>query len=185
MKKIILFVIFALIITGCSEEPMEITPEMTLQYIAERDIETLAGCFEESGVRLSAYLYVTDKDLVFTADEFTSAYESENRHVFGYFDGTGDPIEMTLSEYYERFIYDVDFTAVSKNAMPDENTIYSHGNTINNISEYYEDCVFYEYYLEGTNPDYGGMDWRSLTLVFKETENGLKLVGIIHGEWTI
>jgi hypothetical protein len=33
--------------------------------------------------------------------------------------------------------------------------------------------------------EYGGIDWRSLKLVFTSTEKGNKLVAIIHSEWTI
>ena len=43
-----------------------------------------------------------------------------------------------------------------------------------------------EYHVPGTNPDYGGMDWRSLRLVMEEGDDGKwDLRAVIHDEWTI
>lgn len=42
-----------------------------------------------------------------------------------------------------------------------------------------------EYYLPGENPDYGGLDWQSLRLVFQHKEGAWYLVGVIHDEWTV
>ena len=40
-----------------------------------------------------------------------------------------------------------------------------------------------EYYFSGFDPQYGGMDWRSLRLVFAPHGEGWALVGIVHDEW--
>ena len=42
-----------------------------------------------------------------------------------------------------------------------------------------------EYHFPGFDPQYGGLDWASLRLVFQEFEGRWVLVGIIHDEWTI
>ena len=59
------------------------------------------------------------------------------------------------------------------------------GNTINNIIEVYPEAVVVEYHFEGFDPQYAGMDWRSLRLVFEESGGTWYLVGIVHDEWTI
>ena len=41
--------------------------------------------------------------------------------VWGDFDGTGDPIKMTLNNYMQRFVYDVDFVKPEKRSV---NEIY-------------------------------------------------------------
>jgi hypothetical protein len=41
-----------------------------------------------------------------------------------------------------------------------------------------------EYYFPGFDPQYGGMDWRSLRLVFSDHGGTWYLAGIIHDEWT-
>jgi hypothetical protein len=45
--------------------------------------------------------------------------------------------------------------------------------------------VTIEYYFSGFDPQYGGMDWRSLRLVFIKDSNNWYLAAIVHGEWTI
>jgi hypothetical protein len=42
-----------------------------------------------------------------------------------------------------------------------------------------------EYYFPGFDPQYGGLDWRSIRLVFVQHGMDWYLTAIIHGEWTI
>jgi hypothetical protein len=103
-------------------------------------------------------------------------------YFWGYFDGSGRAIELTFADYFKRFVYDVDFT---RPQVVGSDTVIGRGNTINNIPEFYPEATFVEYHLKGMNPEFGGMDWRSLRLVM-ETHNGdWCLVGIVHDEWTI
>jgi len=45
--------------------------------------------------------------------------------------------------------------------------------------------VIVEYYFPGFDPDFKGMAWRSLRLVFQELQDQWYLTGVIHSEWTI
>ncbi|MFC7680891.1 hypothetical protein [Paenibacillus sp. GCM10028914] len=47
------------------------------------------------------------------------------------------------------------------------------------------EAVIIEYHFDGFNPEYAGMDWKSLRLVFRLEEGSWRLSGIIHDEWTI
>lgn len=137
----------------------------------------------ETGVRLSPYQYVDVKsDQVFTSGEIHSILASSKIYSWGVYDGIGELIELNFIEYYDRFIYDEDFINAS---IIGNNNVVSYGNTINNISEVYDDAYFIEFYFPGFDPQYAGMDWRSLTLVFEKYEESWYLVGIVHGEWTI
>jgi hypothetical protein len=101
---------------------------------------------------------------------------------WGTYDGSGMPIELTFREYYEEFVYDVDF------ARPDVvgfNERVGQGNSIDNIASAYPDGVMVEYHFEGFDPEYAGMDWRSLRLVFEEKDGIWYLVGVVHDQWTI
>ena len=51
--------------------------------------------------------------------------------------------------------------------------------------EYYQSAVVVEFYFPGFDPQYAGMDWRSLRLVFMQQGSDWFLVGIIHDQWTI
>ena len=57
--------------------------------------------------------------------------------------------------------------------------------TLNNVAEVYPEAVTVEYHVEGSAPELGGLDWRSLRLVFERVEDTWYLVGVVHDEWTI
>ncbi len=136
----------------------------------------------EKGVRFSPYAFVSDEDLNFSAVDLPFLFASKDTHLWGYFDGSGEAIELSGANYWARFIYDANF------AQPEIigfNQLVGKGNTINNLSEMYPDGVFVEYYFSGFDPKYGGMDWRSLRLVLEEYQGQWFLVGVVHDEWTI
>jgi hypothetical protein len=56
---------------------------------------------------------------------------------------------------------------------------------VENQFEVYEKAIIVEYYFSGIEPQYEGLDWQSLRLVFQENEGSWCLVGIIHNQWTI
>ena len=135
-----------------------------------------------TGVRFSAYAYVLPElDLTFTADEIRTAANDLTVYHWGEFDGTGDPIEMTIPEYFERFVYDVDFAGAEEIG---ENLDISSGNTINNIAEIYPGRTVMVYHVSGVDPSFEGMDWRTLRLVFQREDQGWFLEAVVHDEWT-
>jgi hypothetical protein len=103
-------------------------------------------------------------------------------YVWGQYDGTGDDISTTFANYYNEFVYDEDYLNPEILGI---NTVVSSGNTINNIEDVYPNAEYVEFYFDGFDPQYGGMDWRSLTLVFEEVNGTYYLIGVVHGSWTI
>ncbi|MBN2260067.1 MAG: hypothetical protein JW702_05965 [Clostridiales bacterium] len=137
----------------------------------------------DSGVRVSPYQYVDiNNDQVFSQNDIYNILASSTTYNWGYFDGSGDSINLNFKDYYQRFIYDHDFYNAQ---IIGNNLIVSNGNTINNIVSTYGNASFVEFYFPGFDPQYEGMDWRSLTLVFENVNGNWYLVGIVHGEWTI
>ena len=138
-----------------------------------------------SGIRFSPYGYVdTLSHLRFSREKFIASAKDDNQEmiVWGEFDGTGDPIKMSLNNYMQRFVYDVDYIKPEKRTV---NDFVAAGNSLNNLSSVYKDCDFTESYFSGFKKEYAGMDWKSLRLVFKERNGKFFLVGIVHDEWTI
>jgi hypothetical protein len=138
-----------------------------------------------SGIRFSPYGYVdTLHHLKFSRQQFIAQARKDNQEmiVWGEFDGTGDPIRMTLNNYMQRFVYDVDFIKPEKRSV---NQFIGEGNSLNNLLSVYTNCDFTESYFSGFEKKYEGMDWKSLRLVFKERNGRFLLVGIVHDEWTI
>lgn len=152
--------------------------------LKKRDMSTLGAFIHpEKGVRFSPYAYVDIKnDQVFEAKEIPGLMKSKSIYTWGTYDGKGDPIKLTFSEYYEKFVYDQDF------ANPQEigyNKIIGTGTTLNNIKKAYPEGRFIEYHFSVFNPKFEGMDWESLRLVFEEYKGEWYLVGIVHDQWTI
>lgn len=157
---------------------------IAIKAIKEKDMEKLASLVHPvKGLLFSPYSHIyLGEDKVFMKEQLEGLLESNEVYNWGAYDGSGDPIELTFAQYYEKFIYNQDFANAEKVAYNEEQHM---GNTIVNISEVYPDGKFIEYYFSGFNPDYEGMDWESLRLVFEKYDEQWYLVCIAHGEWTI
>ena len=161
---------------------LEDSADEVVQALAARDMESVADFVHpHQGLRFSPYTFVTEEHQVFMAEDFPGLLDSEEVYLWGQYDGSGEPIELTFSEYYEEFVYSSDFANAEEVAV---NERLGQGNTINNIQEFYPESSFVEYHIPGTT-EFGGMDWESLRLVFIQEEGTWMLVGIVHDEWTI
>ncbi len=150
--------------------------------LKDRDLAQVAAYADPlKGLRFSPYATVKDGDQVFTADKVTGLFDDGNAYTWGNYDGTGEPINLTFSDYYARFIYDEDFTNPAQLSL---NHRLGTGNSIDNIQEYYPGAMVVEFYFPGFDPQFEGLDWRSLRLVFVPENNDWYLAGIIHDQWT-
>jgi hypothetical protein len=136
----------------------------------------------DSCLRFSPYPSLRSIDLTFCPDRLADLPGSSTLYTWGNYDGSGEPIMLTFDEYHQRFVYDQDFFQPEVVGFNQE---VSSGNAINNIPEIYPDGMIVEYHFPGFDPQYGGMDWRSLRMVFIKEYGVWYLVALIHGEWTI
>lgn len=145
------------------------------------DIEDYAH--PQQGIRFSAYSYVdTQNDVVIDASNFNGLMQSAQTYTFGSYDGTGDPINMTFADYYQEFIYDEDFANAE---LIGNNTVVKTGNTLNNLADVYPGAYFVEFHFPQFDPQYEGMDWKSLRIVMEQDDGIWYVIGIIHDQWTI
>jgi len=174
------------------EEPQEGQPPTSLEaattvmrILKNGDMANLAAWVHpEKGLRFSPYSYVnTETDLVFSRDEVENLMNDTTVYEWRAFAGSGDLIKMTYSEYHKKFVYDADFFDTAEIAL---NEVLGESTTINNLHEVYpkESYDFVEYHIDGIDPAYEGMDWRSIRLVFEKMGADHALVGIIHDQWT-
>lgn len=137
----------------------------------------------KKGVRFTPYTYVSlEDDLVFNKEEIKTIFDNKNIYTWGHYDGSGEEINLTPSEYYEAFVYSKDFLNAPEVGY---NKVLSLGNMIENQFDVYDNPIVVEYYFSGFDPEYEGIDWRSLRLVFEAYENDWRLVGVINNQWTI
>ncbi len=154
-----------------------------LEAIKERDFKKLAGFVHpEYGVVFSPYAtinLVTNK--CFTAAQVEAFPQDDTKYVWGLFDGSGEPIEMTPAQYFDRFVMDKDFTKADLIGI---DRIIRSGNALENIDEVFPNARYVDFHIEGS-PEHTGLDWGSLRLGFEDYNGELRLTIILHSEWTI
>ncbi len=175
---------------GRAEEPFAARAAAILAAIQARDLAELSRYVHPTlGVRFSPYAYVRPQgdgaagpDLHFSAGELVDLPGTRTVYRWGTYDGVGDPIDLTFDEYWDRFVYDVDFALAH---VIGYNERVGQGNSIDNSSEVYPRASVIEYHLTGFDLRFEGLDWRSLRLVLEKLDGEWYLVGIVHDEWTV
>jgi len=167
-----------------AKKTIEETSNKIIRAISTKDSEAILEFVHPvKGVRFTPYTYVSiENDVVFNKEEVKNFFNDQTVHTWGFYDGKGDNISLTSSQYYDKFIYTADFINAEDIGY---NEVLSRGNMTENQFEVYNNAIVVEYYFSGFNPDFAGIDWQSLRLVFEQYEGDWKLVGIIHNQWTI
>lgn len=169
-----------------SNAPLLEAGNAVLAALKKDDIQSLAALVDsERGVTFTPYSTVDPhSDLTFSPDQLSQAGVSGTRYVWGYTQGKGDPITMTLPEYLDAYVFNIDYTQAPVIGV---DSVLSSGNSLENVRDAYPGDRFLEYYFPGQDPEVGGLDWCALKLVFRDADdNGsYRLVGVIHSEWTI
>lgn len=154
------------------------------QALKDQDMTVLASYVHPTqGVRFTPYGYVdTNTNLIFSSTAITTLLQDSTLYTWGEYDGSGEPITETFSDYYSEFVYDENYVSPH---MIGINNVIGTGNSINNITTVYPSASFVEFHFTGFDPQYGGIDWSSLILIFEPVGSDWKLIGIIHNQWTI
>ena len=169
-----------------SNQPPELKTQaqQVLQVLKNNQLRKLAEYVHpEQGVLFSPYAHLDpDQDVILSADTIKKLAEQDSTIRWGYEDGSGKPIELTLDKYIQQYVYDASFLEADSISI---NTTHQFGNSINNLKDVFPQADVVEYYLPGQKEEYGGMDWKALRLVFEQKDNQRYLVGIVHSAWTI
>lgn len=166
-----------------TEEMVSHKASQVIEALRDRDLDQLASLVHPTlGLRFSPYAYVHEADIIVATEDVPTLLSEDTVRLWGAYDGSGALIELTFEQYYDQFIYDHDFANAEEIGY--NRRIGGEGGTINNIQDFYPGSVMVEYHFTGFNPDYAGLDWRSLRLVFSQDGGEWFLVGIVHDEWT-
>lgn len=158
--------------------------DRVIDLISNSNMSELADYVHpEKGVRFTPYTYVSLKnDLVFKKNQIADFMENTNNYLWGFYDRSGLEINLTPEEYWKEFVYDKDFKNSTQKSY---NEIIGKSLVKENQFLIYENAIIVEYYIDGSNPELEGIDWKSLRLVFEEYNDEWYLVGIIHNEYVI
>ena len=166
-----------------TEEIIRHKADQVIEAMHDRDMDRLASLVHPTlGIRFSPYAYVHEADILVAVEDVPNLLSQETVVLWGAYDGSGAPIELTFAQYYDQFLYDQDFANAEEIGY--NRRIGGEGGMVNNIPDFYPGGVMVEYHFSGFEPDYGGLDWRSLRLVFAQDGEEWFLIGIVHDEWT-
>lgn len=151
--------------------------------LKQSDMTALAAYIHpDKGLLFSPYAHIdTASAKVFPAAGLPTLTDS-TVYTWGSYDGSGDPIELTFQQYYDKFVYDKDFIEPETIGVDE---IKGEGNTIVNIEDVFPNSYVMDYYFSGFDAQYNGMDWESLILVLEELDGAWYVSAIVHSQWTI
>ncbi len=165
--------------------PAELAPlaASVLAALKTKDAQALAQlAHPERGVRVTPFTNVSQNDVVLTRADFAGIFQSDKTYHWGVEDGSGKPIDLTFAAFYDQYLWDHDFTAAPEVTL---NRPMDRGSSTDNARAFYgPDAQIVEEHFPGFDPQYGGMDWSSLRLVFQKADDGKwYLAGLIHDRW--
>jgi len=155
-----------------------------LEHIRDEDYQALSQVVHpEAGVVFTPYATVnlsTDRRL--GADQIAVLNTDTNIYIWGVYNGSGEPIELTQAEYFKQFI---PAENCLKASIIGVDQIVRSGNALENITDELPDVKFVDFHMPaspGTSmEDY---DWSSLKLGFEEFEGRLWLIAVVTSKWT-
>jgi hypothetical protein len=181
-----------LLALAACQKPVPATPEITadsvarlaVDALARRDIDSLAALAHPTkGIRFTPYTYVdTTVDRRLTPAQLRAEWARPDSVLWGTQDGSGDPIRMTFRGYIDRYVYDFDARRAPRVAR--DSAPMGTGNSLYNLPQIYSGATIVEFNTPGTDPRYGGMDWRSLWVVLERLVDRWVVIGLVRGAWT-
>lgn len=156
----------------------------SLSYIRMRDYSSLSSMVHpEYGLVFSPSSTVNlSSNKCFSIEQVSGFAGDTSDYVWGV-KGNGEPIELTVDEYFSQYVYVHDFSNAEIIGI---NEIVRSGNDLENVREVFPEAYFIDFYISGENQNIfeGNISWTILRLVFEEYKGELKLTAVIHSEYT-
>lgn len=169
-----------------AKKAIESRAKETIQALKEQDLKKLAELIHpKKGVQFSPYSYIhVSSDIQVLGSGLAALWANTSTTHWGDYDGSGDPIDLTFPDYWDKFVYNEDFAAAPQISY---NIILGKGNMINNVFSVYPttSAITVEYHYPGLDPLFQGMDWTSLRLVYENSGTQWYLVAIVHDQHTM
>jgi len=154
-----------------------------LEYIKDSDFVALSHVVHpEYGVVLSPSATINlATDRRFSVDQIASLDTDTNVYVWGIYNGSGEPIELTPFEYFTDFIPAAEHL---KAPVIGIDQIVRSGNALENITEIFPNARFVDFHIPG-GESAAEYDRSSLRLGFEDFDGYLRLVFIVYSKWTV
>jgi hypothetical protein len=154
-----------------------------LRALAAGDAALLASLVHpRRGLRVSTDAYVdVAADPHLTRTQLAQSAGADDVRTWGYRDGSGDPIRLTLQDLLRDYFYDRDYRRAPEIGY---NHVIHVGNTVVNVFDVFPRATLAEYHFCVEDPA-RTLDWRSLRLLFEADDGELFLVALLRDHWTI
>ncbi|HLO03082.1 MAG TPA: hypothetical protein VK191_08245 [Symbiobacteriaceae bacterium] len=164
------------------EQQLKVRAAEILPLMKAGDLGALAAYVHPTkGLRFSPYVHSNPTDRLYQTAQLGGAMGDQTVVGWGSFDGSGEPMNLKFQAYWNRFVWDRDFTTSTQIAVDKRQ---GQGNSTDNTAATFPGAHWVEYYTPGT-ATYNGMDWASLRLVFEQHNGQWYLVAIVRDQWTI
>lgn len=166
-----------------TQDSVKAIGRQVLVHLKDKNYSELVKFFAVDGVLFSPYAHIdatNAKKLM--PEDFLMAINKKWILTWGSYDGTGEPIKLSVENYLNKFAYNADYLNAEAVGF---NEIIKKGNAPSNLQSIFPNTKFVDYHFSGFDQKLNGMDWTSLRLVFEKQNNDYFLVAIIHDQWTI
>lgn len=171
-------------IRGDASDPMLAVARETIEALGSPDF--LATMVGPKGLTISPDAYIETiaqgaVDLVISSEQLSD--NGEESLLWGYSDGSGEPIEGTLQDQLDSML---GATALTSTEIISVQNRVGLGNSIDNLSDIFESATIIEFHFSGTDY-YSQLDWSSIRLAFEpsDADGEYYLVAIVEDRWTI
>ncbi|KLK89523.1 hypothetical protein AA309_30925 [Microvirga vignae] len=152
-----------------------------LGALANRDFQKLASFVGSEGLIVSPYVFLDDNDVRLSRADVERCATDPQMRLWGYKDGSGDPVETTCRRYFDEFVWNADYRKADEVLY---NEPRQRGNEINNNHAAAPDGIVVELHIRPQGA-HAPMNWKSLRLIFRKSDQGLSLIAFTRDVWTI
>ena len=139
-----------------------------MDAIKQKDFRALSSYVGDAGLRLSpAGSVEATSDIVISKSNLSNWLSGTTAITFGSYPGSGADITLTPSEYYDKFLYPVDFLSQASISI-------NETEALSQIREVYPGAQAVSYMYPGA------VDWKELTLIFTQADSSFILEGILY-----
>ena len=154
-----------------------------LEYIKNDDFAALSRVVHpEFGVVFSPYATINlTTDQRFNQEQIALLPADTNSYVWGVYNGSGRPIQLTPAEYFDEF---VPAAAHMDAVIIGINSIVRSGNALENMIDVFPNVKFVDFHVP-CNESGEELSWSSLRLGFEEYQGNLRLIAVVFSAWSV
>lgn len=145
------------------------------------DMTTFSTYVHPAGVRFVPNTIISAENPVWSPADVIGLPANPTVYAWGSDFARGDTIMLTFADYYPRYVWSADFFFADAIGY---NTNLVTGGLIDNSGDIYPGRQFVEYHFDGFDPQYTGLDYRTLRLVLLPHTDEWYVVAVVNNEWT-